>query len=267
MLQSIPKNAIKKIDYYEVPNDKRETMQTVFNRMQPDFIINGSLYDTKTGKTITMTVDENKTEGYLFAEQGIGVKGDNELIWTTYKEAKADESIRDYISGAPTLIIDGKKTIDAGTTESSVLTGKHVRSAIGYNDTHVFFYATDKEKVSCDVLADKCLIHQMKYAINLDGGGSSRMGKKNQETGKLEVLNLPTEDRPNASWILIYLKDEAKPAPAGKIKVKVNDTLHFVDGFIEDGRTYIQIRELGEITGAYTLDYDSVNKIPIINTK
>lgn len=267
MLKSIKLSDIKKIDYYETPNDKRETMQTVFDRMKPDFIINGTLYDMKSGKTITMSEDENKTEGYLFSTQGIGIKGDKELVWTTYTKAKADDAIRDYMSGSPTLVINGKKVLDSGTTNSSIINTRHERSAIGYNNTHFFLYSSDRDEITCNQLADRCIANQMQYAINLDGGGSSQVGMMDHSTGKMKVINNRTENRPNPSWILIYLTDEAKPAPPGKLKVKVDGVMHFVDGFIQDGRTYIQIRELGEITGAYTLGYDSVNKMPIINTK
>lgn len=46
------------------------------------------------------------------------------------------------------------------------------------------------------------------------------------------------------------------------IKIDVDGTVMEFQGFILEGITYIQLRELGEKTGYYKVDY---NKIPIIN--
>lgn len=263
MLKSIKLSDIEKIDYYETPNDKRETILTVFNKMKPDFIINGTLYDMKSGKTITMTKDEGKTEGYLFSNQGIGIKSNKELVWTTYQKAKTDIAIRDYMSGAPTLVIDGKKVIDAGTTQSSIINTKNERSAIGYNDTHLFLYSSDKENITCSELADRCIKHGMRYAINLDGGGSSQVGMMNLK-GNLEIINQRTENRANPSWILVYLKEEAKPAPEGYVKVRVDGQIKNVKGFIKEGTTYIGLRNLSELSGSFQVGYDPAQKLPTI---
>lgn len=265
MLQKIKRSDIEKVDFYITPNNKRESIYTVFERMKPDYIINAVLYDMKTGTNITNVEDENKTQGYMFSQNGIGIEGASNLIWVDRQTAIKSSAIRDFMAGAPTLVVDGKKLLDSGKDTSSVFNTKHVRSYIGFDDNYLYLGATDREKMTCSTLADLCLKANMKYAINLDGGGSSICGKMDYDTGKIEIINNPTENRPNPSWILVYLKPEAKPAPKGKIKVIVNGELKIVTGFIQDGRTYIQIRELGDITNAYTLGF--ADGYPIITTR
>lgn len=67
------------------------------------------------------------------------------------------------------------------------------------------------------------------------------------------------------TYVDAVYKENVPEKDMGALKIKINGEIMNVDGFIKDGRTYIQIRELGNITGAYTLGFE--NGIPIINTK
>lgn len=69
----------------------------------------------------------------------------------------------------------------------------------------------------------------------------------------------------NSAYVDASFKSDLPVKDIGALKVKINDEIMYVDGMIKDGRTYIQIRELGNITGAYTLGFE--DGIPIINTK
>lgn len=61
-----------------------------------------------------------------------------------------------------------------------------------------------------------------------------------------------------------YIQASFKPISEEGLKINIDGTVQTVDGFIRDGRTYVQIRELGEVTGAYTLGFE--DGIPIIYT-
>lgn len=173
-----------------------------------DFALNATLYDVATGKVITYSEDENKGIGYLFSQNGIGISGAKDLSWTNYKSARANDNIRDFIGGSPTLVVDGKINIDAGTTDSWILKSKSYRSFIGFNGTKLYLGASDYTN-TISGLASYCKEQGMKYAINLDGGGSCTLLE--MKNGKVKY-HIDQESRRNASWILIYLKGN-KNAP------------------------------------------------------
>lgn len=263
MITKIKRDDIEKIDFYVVPNDGRENINQVFAKFQPDYIINGSMYDMSSGKTCADAIDEGKlVGGGNWSDKGIGIKNNKDLSWTTTAVARKDGT-RDFIGSAPTLVIDSKINMDTKGLNSSFYASKKIRSFIGFNDTELLIGCSDST-ISCSNLAQQLIDSGAKYALNLDGGGSSSCGKMNYSTGKMTLLNKPTETRKNANWILIYLKPEVKPAPSGYLKVGINKKVQLVEGYIKNGRTYIQIRNFGEITNLYTLGYD---KVPIITTK
>lgn len=262
MIKSIKFEDIEKIDFYVVPNDGRQNINEVFTKFNPDFIINGNMYDMTSGKTCADAIDEGVLKGGgNWSDKGIGIKNDKDVSWTTTAVARKDGT-RDFIGSAPTLVIDGKIEMDTKGLNSSFYGSNRIRSFIGFNETDLFIGCTDSG-VTCQTLAQTLIDNGVKYGLNLDGGGSSACGQMDYETGLIKLLNKPTEIRRNANWILIYLKPEAKPAPKGYVKIAINSKVQFLEGYIENGRTYIQIRDFGEKTNLYTLGYD---KMPIITT-
>lgn len=265
MIQKIKRTDIKKIDFYVVPRNGRQTIYQVFDKFKPDFIINGSMYSTKTGETCADAIDETVlVGGGNWSDKGTAIFGDKDIRWMSTYEARKQKS-RDFIGSAPTLIIDGKVSLDKKGLNNSFVNDKKIRSYFAWNSNDILIGCTGSPK-SCQVVANELLSSGAVFASNLDGGGSSVIGKK--EGGKLKLINKPTETRPNANWILIYLNENhataENPTESSKIACLINGNQQSVTGFIEDGRTYIQIRELGEITGAYSLDYD---RIPVISSK
>ena len=96
------------------------------------------------------------------------------------------------------LNIDGK-----GFDKYFLNSAKSVRIGMGI---------TDKELVICFPTAAKTLgsfagmmaAAGCKYAINLDGGGSTRVMQN--VGGKLQQLSSNRENRANSTWLAIYLK-------------------------------------------------------------
>lgn len=192
MVIKIPREKIKKIDIVNVKGGLTATQ--VYNKYKPDYMINLALYDMSSGTNITHLKDEGAESGYLFSNEGIGIKGDAEIIWTT----KDDNSVRDYVSGSPVLLKSGKKNIDWGNKVSQYVQGSHKRSVIGFNGKEIILY-TSFEKLTLDELQCVLIGHGCEYAINCDGGGSCHL----QEGEKIYTKSV----RSNASWLLIYCKE------------------------------------------------------------
>ena len=189
MVIKIPREKIKKIDIVNIKGGLTATQ--VYKKYKPDYMINLALYDMASGTNITHLKDEGVASGYLFSNEGIGIKGDAELIWTT----KDDNSVRDYVSGSPVLLKNGLKYLDWGNKKSDYICGSHNRSAIGFNSQEMMLY-TSNEELTLNELQDALIWHGFDYAINCDGGSSCHL----QEGEKIYTKSV----RSNASWLLIY---------------------------------------------------------------
>jgi hypothetical protein len=225
----IPIDKVDKIDFVSMAQPL-ETMESYYNRQtrKPDFQINGGYFSWTNGKPILTYKDENQ---YIVNESmyvGIGIFEGKLLFGDSKKIA-----YRDFISGFPTLVKDGHVEIGHRTDFS-----RDMRSALGYNDTHYFLLTCDgrqKDKFGAthEELAQIMIDIGCKFAINLDGGGSTKLMHK----GK--AINSPTENRAIDNSICIYLKEEtmewkepnwnwiwtkyAQVDKDGKVKVQNND--------------------------------------------
>ena len=195
MVIKIPQNKIRKIDIVNIQGGLTATQ--VYNKYKPDYMINLALYDMATGTNITHLKDEGVESGYLFSNEGIGIKGDSEITFCTIN----DKSVRDFVSGSPVLVKNSAKFIDWGNKKSEYVLGSHNRSAIGFNADEIILFTSDK-KMNLDELSEALISENCQFAINCDGGGSCHL----QEGEK--VYNKST--RSNASWFLIYTKEEKK---------------------------------------------------------
>lgn len=192
MLLEIPKEKIKRID---IINTEGMTGEEVYKKYMPDYLINLALYDMATGKNITHLKDEGISSGYLFSDEGIGIKNDNEIIWTT----KSDKNVRDFVAGSPILVKNGEKNIEWGNKKSDYVSGIHNRSAIGFNADKVILFSSDK-KMDLEELSQGLISAKCQFAINCDGGGSCHLQKGSKVYKK--------STRKNASWLLIFLNYE-----------------------------------------------------------
>ena len=195
MVIKIPREKIKKIDIVNVKGGLTATQ--VYKKYKPDYMINLALYDMASGTNITHLKDGGVTSGYLFSNEGIGIKGDAEIIWTT----KDDNSVRDYVSGSPVLLKNGEKHLDWGNKKSDYICGSHKRSAIGFNGKEIILFNSDK-KMDLDELSQALISENCQFAINCDGGGSCHLQKGEKVYNK--------SVRSNASWFLIYTEEEKK---------------------------------------------------------
>ena len=248
-LSGIPFSEIKKIDY--IICDTKKSGKEIFEEYKPDYLINATLFDVTTGTVITYSKDGDNLEGYLFSKNGIGIKN-NLPIWTNYDVIKNDNSIVDFMGGSPTLVVNGQKVIDAGTTESWILNSSSYRSYIGFNDTHLYLGCTEQTQ-TIDSLATTCLNNGFKYAINLDGGGSCTLIQKDAN-GKAKIL-IDRESRKCPSWILVYLKEQTTTTESVTTTEIVYNNTEFLNGVIINGSSYLKIRELEKL--GFTINFSN----------
>lgn len=196
MVIKIPREKIKKIDIINIKGGM--TASQVYKKYKPDYFINLALYDTDTGINITNMKDEGIVSGYLFSDEGIGIKGDNELVF-----CNKSDNVRDFIAGSPVLMKNGTKNIDWGNKYSEYVDECHIRSTIGFNEEELILFVSDKE-MTLNELVENMELVRCKYAINLDGGGSSHL--------QMGSAVYKKSTRKNVSWLLIYI-EEVKDMP------------------------------------------------------
>lgn len=193
MVIRIPRKHIKKIDIVNIQGGMTATQ--IYNKYKPDYMINLALYDMATGTNITHLKDEGEDSGYLFSDEGIGIKGDNEVVFCT----KSDKTVRDFVAGSPILVKNGAQNIDWGNKYSEYVDGTHYRSVFGFNDSEVILYSSEKKMV-LNELSQALVSEKCKFAVNVDGGGSCHLQKGEKVYKK--------STRANVSWLLVYLKEE-----------------------------------------------------------
>lgn len=206
----IPRNQIKDINVI-LANTKsnRETVGSMQKRADYDFCINGGLFwtnkNTNKSYSLSLLIDEGKQNNAgIYSKYGLITYKDGSYKFDWYKWSK---DLKDMIGGSPTLIIDGKINIDKGQMKGGLITARHPRSAIGMNDDYFFMVTIDgrnKAKglygMTINELAKYMLNIGCKYAINLDGGGSTRLMHNDS------LLNKATENRPIHNTIGVKLK-------------------------------------------------------------
>lgn len=251
------------IDYVVLPS--RMNIDQVFAKYKPDYLINGCMYDMSGGATITNSIDENKRHGVYFSRRGIGIMNKNKLVETTIDDALKDNTVVDFIAGAPLLVSNGQVKLDATGLNSSYMNSTRPRSVFGMDGKNVYFYVPDVSK-NFTTLAKECKDLGMTCAVNLDGGGSTIMGQN--VNGNLKYLGLHTEKRRNTNWILIYKKSNKKGSETvsvtkqNKVTVKVEEkgTVKEFEGIVIDGVTMAPVRKIYESQGA-TISYDASKKL------
>ena len=183
----------------------RRTAAQVFKMLpeKPDYLINAGMYDMKSGLTVCDTiVDGVLLNGGNYTDKGFAWD-DNNLEPEDTAAAKV-RGYRYFLGGSPSLLWNGRLNIDGkGFDKYFLNSAKSVRIGMGI---------TDKELVICFPTAAKTLgsfagmmaAAGCKYAINLDGGGSTRVMQN--VGGKLQQLSSNRENRANSTWLAIYLK-------------------------------------------------------------
>ena len=166
----IPKHKIGKINF-SLCKQPTETLKSFYDRQteKPDFIMNGGFFSRSNGKTCFSYIDEGKDlSASLSYTVGMGITYDNQLVYGDIKDCQW----KDFISAYPPLIENGKVCPISIATEINY---KARRSVLAYNDTTVFLIAVESNGMTFRAVQDLLLTLGVTYAINLDGGGSTKI--------------------------------------------------------------------------------------------
>lgn len=196
---TIPKNEIDKIDF-ALCNQPKETVEHYYNRQtnKPNLICNGGFFNMSDGTTIFNFRDNGLSISVSSShKEGMGIKNNNILEF-----GNSDNSeYKDFISGYPVLIKNGEPV---NTTIGSEIDYKARRSVLAYDNDKIYLIFVNDPGVRFADLKNFLCSLKVTYAINLDGGGSTRC----LCDGKLIIG--ASYSRPIDNVICIYLKPTEK---------------------------------------------------------
>ena len=166
----IPKSEIRKIDF-SLCKQPRETLSSFYNRQadKPDIVSNLGFFNMSNGDTCFNLVSNyqaiNSTALYQW---GMGIVGDANI---EYGGLSLKNNWRCFVSGYPNLIAEGKKIeIDF----AKEINYKARRTMLGYNSNSIFLVLVENPGLTFNEMQDVMLGIGCTYAINLDGGGSTK---------------------------------------------------------------------------------------------
>lgn len=233
----VPFSEIEKIDF-ALCNQPTETPDAYYKRqgLKPDIITNGGFFAMNNGNTVFGFTDEGQTistENYY----GVGITGTKTLSYS-----KQDSKFRDFISAYPPLVINGKK---ANITYANELNYKARRTCIGWNSSTYFVVTVDKPGLAYAALQNIFMNLGATFAINLDGGGSTRM--------LIEGKRVTSESyaRPVDNVMCVYLKKSTQPVEKVYYRVQTGAFLQKANAeklladLISKGFTDAYIKKIG----------------------
>ena len=196
------KDELDKIDFV-LCKEPKETLESFYTRQitKPDVLCNGGFFALSTGNTVFTFVDEGKVVSMSSdLNEGIGIKKTGELVAGEY-----DSSYKDFISAYPVLIKDSQPvTSDIGKE----LNYNARRTILGYDKDYVYLVVVDSPGYAfnkCKKLLQSLAVTD---AINLDGGGSTRV----LVNGKCET-DTSVSSRAVDNVVCFYLKKEETIKP------------------------------------------------------
>lgn len=263
----VEKSEIDYIDF-DLCSQPKETLGHYYNRQtrKPEILINGGFFSMKSGETcFTFVDDEELVKLHQSVNTGFGIKKDDKstLVYGTVVGDKSE--FYDFIAGYPVLVQSGKalsvfpyaNEINYAATRTSI--GKKANG-------DVVIIGISKPGCKLEELAELFVAYNCEYAINLDGGGSSRLMVNG------EVVNTPTENRSVDSVVAIYLNSskpvEEEPEPVDdrpyiSYTVKSGDSMWKISTeYLGAGSRYKEIMAFNNLTSA-TLRVGQVLKIPV----
>lgn len=175
-----------------------------------------------------------------------------------------------------------ERTRKANTNKADIFVSVHCNSASNANARGVetFHYATSKESARLAKTVQDSLVATKLYSANRGVKTAnfhviraSNMPAALVELGFInnvddaKILKNKQDDMANAvaKGILEYLGIEGEGYKVKKVKVNLNGRVKEVDAIEKDGNNFIKLQDLRD--DKIIIDYDAVNKIPIIRVK
>lgn len=168
-----------------------------------------------------LAIDDSMTP-FLNENMNVGDK-----VKLDVSAAPSIENAKTAFGGGAMLLSGGKKT---KITHS--VNGINPRTAVGTNadGTVVYLITVDGRQrvsrgVTLDALADICLELGCVNAMNLDGGGSTRMVGKTIDNSELHTVNYPSENRKVINAVAVTSSAEPGKAAGFEVKPEANNVL------------------------------------------
>lgn len=194
----IKKEEIDKIDF-SIGNEPRETLSNFFRRQErkPDILTNAGYFNMKTGDSVFNYKDENKIySSYKTHQWGMGITNKGDLRYGSIN----DPDFKDFVSGFP-IYLDGGKKVDISYAKEVDYLAR--RTLLGYNNEYIFIVLIENPGAHLDLCQSIMFELGCIYAINLDGGGSTKALNKKGESITTDPTNRPVDN-----FLCIYLKDK-----------------------------------------------------------
>lgn len=191
----IPKKEIKKIDL-ALCKQPKETLKSYYDRQteKPDFIMNGGIFHLADGATYYNYRDEGETiSGWHWYTAGMGIV-DGELKYGHI----GSEKWTDFVSAYPPLIENGNALAITYATENSK---NKRRSVLAYDKENIYLIAVEGNGMTYGEVQAVLLDMGVDYAINLDGGGSTKI----LQDGK--SITSAVYNRAVDNVVAVYLKE------------------------------------------------------------
>lgn len=208
----IPKKDLKKIDF-DLCQQPRETLKHYYDRQleKPDFIMNLGFFGMADGTTCFNFVNDGKTIANDASYRwGMGIIGASQLLYGCL-DYRTDW--RDFISGYPVLLDNCKKCSYSYANEINY---NARRSVLGYDDDNIYLMVVESPGVNFPILQNLALEVGMKYAINCDGGGSTKILDANGKSITKDITNRAVDN-----VVAIYLKKNNNSSTENKIIFRV----------------------------------------------
>lgn len=195
-IAKIAKDEIDKIDF-ALCQQPKETLASFYNRQtyKPDLLTNAGFFALNTGETIFNCICDGKvvSSNNLY-QWGMGIIGDNELRYGSV----TSRNWRCFLSGYPNLLDSG---IQIPITFAQELNYKARRTMIGYSEKYIYIVCVENPGMDFNEMQNLMYRLGCNFAINLDGGGSTKMLYK----GK--IITTDSYNRAVDTVIAVYLKD------------------------------------------------------------
>lgn len=256
IIYKFSKNELAKIDFTHCA-EPRETLKQFYDRQQikPDLIINGGFFNMSNGDTVFNYMDEKELiTSYALHRWGMGILQNGELKYGNIEEY----DWIDFISGFPNYIDNGEKVDISYAKEIDY---KARRTCIGYNYSHIYVLLV--ENPGCKLVNCQNILSELgcTYAINLDGGGSTKALDKDGNSITKDWTNRPVDN-----VVAFYLKKEEPKVEETKILFRVQTGAYGVKSNADNWLAKIQSLKSNidmDYSKAYVRKINSLYKVQV----
>lgn len=237
----IPFFEIEKIDF-ALCEQPRQRLQDFYNncKVKPDVLTNGGFFGMSDGSTCFNYKDEgqniHRTDLYKW---GVGIIDEKTLM---YGSIDNRTDWRDFISGYP-ILIDNYEAIKINFAKE--LNYRARRTVLAFTSEELFLIAIDLPGMNYKQMQEMLKFYNVQYAINLDGGGSTRK----MVNGK--TVTNGAENRAVDNVVAVYLKKAAEtPSPEEKIIYRVQ-----VGAYSKRANAEVMLAKIKALGGLYKKAY------------